>query len=211
MMKPKAIGVIIAILLLYVFSIILVLLGPPAVNLFDLLERLFAIIGIITLFIASMMTPFQRQLYKIFDQSFTKIHHFFSISGLVIITLHPIIIAINSIDLTVFLPDFQNFWATAGRPSLVIFYITFATALFRNKSVLPKYWKYIHWFNYLALTLGVIHANLIGTDVMTSFPLFLLLNILLVISWAVLLYKRYEAYQRKQRLLKRKEKRETDS
>ncbi len=75
--------------------------------------RLFALLGLSSMFIASMITPFQKELYKIFKVPFVKIHHYLTIFGLIVITLHPVLFAIEKAIATtaregarVFLPVF---------------------------------------------------------------------------------------------------------
>ncbi|MFX1508043.1 MAG: ferric reductase [Promethearchaeota archaeon] len=206
-METKAVALISGSVVLCLVAIELIILGPPVGDLIYLILRFCAIVGIICLFMASLMTPFQRELRKIFGRSFIQIHHAYTITGLILVTLHPLLFALDlslinqRLEFLVFFPDFGvRFWELAGRPALILFYITFFTALYRNVSILPKYWKYIHYINYLGLTFGVIHANLIGTNVKASLPLFLLINGLLIISYGVLIYKRYQNYQRKKRI-----------
>jgi len=156
-------------------------------------------IGIVCLFLATLMVPFQREIRKIFGTSFMNLHHYFTIAGLVLVTLHPVILAIETMDFTVFIPPLdETFWELAGRPALILLYITLITAFIRNRfALLRKNWKYIHWLNYVALTFGVIHANLIGTD-LTNPILIIVINGLFILSLLVLVYKRYKNYQRRQ-------------
>ncbi|MFW9831862.1 MAG: hypothetical protein ACFFD8_08805 [Candidatus Thorarchaeota archaeon] len=52
--------------------------------------RLCALYGFAALAIATIMTPFLKEITQAFGKSFLKIHHFFAIFGIIFVTLHPI-------------------------------------------------------------------------------------------------------------------------
>ena len=139
---------------------------------FELSVRLFALNGFLALSIATIMTPFLKEIKRHFNKSFLEIHHSFAVVGLVLITLHPITLFIQVLDPAIFLPNlssFYLFWLFAGRQALIVIYIALAAALLRRK--IPKYWGYwswIHAFMYVALFFAIVHANLIGTDFQKS-------------------------------------------
>ena len=161
--------------------------------------RLCALYGFISLAIATMMTPFLREITQAFGRPFIRIHHLFAIFGLVFATLHPIFFAILRMDLAVFIPRFDSwiiFWELAGRPALYIIYIATAIALLR--SMIPKYWRYFHALMYLVLIFVIIHGNLIGTD-FQNLGILIIMNVLFVIAIGAFFLKRYQAYQRTKR------------
>lgn len=135
---------------------------------FELSVRLFALNGFLVLSIATIMTPFLREIKLHFNKSFLEMHHSFAAIGLVLITLHPITLFSESLNPAIFLPNlssFSLFWMLAGRQALLVIYIALAAALLRQR--IPKYWRtwrLIHVLMYLALFFGIVHANLIGTD-----------------------------------------------
>ncbi|MBD3192043.1 MAG: hypothetical protein GF308_15455 [Candidatus Heimdallarchaeota archaeon] len=156
---------------LYV-SIIILFAVTPIENAFQFFIRLCALLGLASMFIATMLTPFAKTVYKAWEKSTIKIHHYFTIAGLILITLHPVIFAIEKMievdfltGIAVFLPDFSSwykFWLLAGRPALIFIYIALLAALLRKKIV--DWWRPIHIFNYIALVFGVVHGIMIGTD-----------------------------------------------
>jgi predicted ferric reductase len=162
--------------------------------------RLCALYGFIALAIATIMTPFLKEITIGFGRPFIKIHHFLAIFGLVFATLHPIFFAFQAMDLAVFVPrfdDWYTFWSLAGRPALYIIYIAAAAALLRM--LIPKYWRYFHMLFYLVLLFVIVHGNLIGTD-FQNLGILIIMNALFVISIGAFFLKRYQVYQRKKRV-----------
>ncbi|NHJ48398.1 MAG: hypothetical protein FK733_11495 [Asgard group archaeon] len=132
---------------------------------FNTFVRLFALLGLVAMFISAILTPFQRELYRIFNTKFQNIHHSTSIAGLVFVTAHPVLFAIEQMDVTVFLPDFSSayrFFLLAGRPAIYLIYIAFAAFFLRK--IWKKGWRWLHVLNYIALIFGVVHGIMIGTD-----------------------------------------------
>jgi hypothetical protein len=154
------------------------------------------------MFIATTMSPFMVQLYKIFGKPFVKQHHVYSIFGLIMVTLHPVVFAISVMNILVFIPDVSSwlaFWELAGRPALIIIYIGALAAILRTK--MKNYWRFFHYLNYIALLFAYVHGVLIGTDFQNP-GIFILFTIMLVISIGTFGYKRYQTYTRKRRLEK---------
>lgn len=159
--------------------------------------RLFALYGYLFLGIAVLTTPFLKETIQAFGKPFLKIHHAFSILGLVFVTLHPIFNAVDRLSLAVFVPNFASwgiFWLLAGRPAFIILYIAFVAALLRRKA--PKYWRYFHASMYIVLLFGIVHANLIGADFQTPW-IMVLFNALFAAALAGFAAKRYRNYRQK--------------
>ena len=187
-----------AILSLYIIVIILFLLTPIR-DPYDFFIRICALLGFTSMFIASIMTPFMVQIYKYFGKKFIKIHHFFSIIGLILVTIHPVAFALYRMDVAVFVPvfyPFYDFWLLAGRPALILIYIAVVAGILRNK--IPKYWKQLHFLNYVALFFGLIHGILIGTDFKNP-AILILFTIMTICAFCGLIYKRYTIYKRKKK------------
>lgn len=72
--------------------------------------RLFALNGFIALSVAAVMTPFLREITLFFKGSFITIHHYFAAAGLILITLHPIAVVIQTLSLSVLLPHFDSLY-----------------------------------------------------------------------------------------------------
>lgn len=194
--KKQAIFLILPTLALYILVFILFLLTPFS-DAFNFIIRFGALFGFTSMFIATMMTPFVVQLYKIFGKPFIKIHHLYSIAGLILITLHPVAFAIWKLDITVFLPDFTSwygFWSLGGRLALILIYIAVLGALLRKK--ITKNWRIIHVLNYVALFLAYVHGVLIGSD-FQNIGILIIFTIMIILSFGVLLFKRYLIYKRK--------------
>lgn len=198
-LNKKAIGLISITLLLFVVVFVLFTLTPIS-DAYSFFIRLGALFGFTAMFIATTMSPFMVQLYKIFGKPFVKLHHLYSISGLIMVTLHPVVFAIFVMNILVFIPDISSwisFWELAGRPALIIIYIAALAAVLRTK--MKKYWKFFHYLNYIALIFAYVHGVLIGTDFQNP-GIFILFTIMLVISLGTFGFKRYQTYQRKEKL-----------
>ena len=194
--KKEAILLIASTLSLYVLILVFFLLTPFSDG-FNFIIRFGALFGFTSMFIATMMTPFAVQLYKIFGKPFIKIHHIYSITGLILITLHPVAFAIFRLDITVFLPDFNSwygFWSLGGRLALILIYIAVIGAILRKK--ITKNWRIIHTLNYVALFLVYIHGVLIGSD-FQNIGILITFTIMITLSFGVLIFKRYLTYKRK--------------
>ena len=195
-LKKEAICIVASTLSLYILILVFFLL-TPFTDAFNFIIRFGAIFGFASMFIATMMTPFVVQLYKFFGKPFIKIHHLYSIAGLILITLHPVAFAIWKLDITVFLPDFTSwygFWSLGGRLALILIYIAVLGALLRKK--ITKNWRIIHVLNYVALFLAYVHGVLIGSD-FQNIGILIIFTIMIILSFGVLLFKRYLIYKRK--------------
>jgi len=177
------------------FIIYLIPIMAVFINGFDSLLQLFrriaALIGISSLFIAILLSLLVRQSRKIFGVGYLKIHHFFSISGLVLITLHPVIMAIDFGTTSIFIPKFNSwnsFLVNAGRPALYLIYIATIAAILRKN--IAKYWRTIHGLLYPAFIFGAIHGILSGSDMNNIFLYILYIGMIITII-TVFFYKRY--------------------
>ena len=195
-LKKEAIWIIASTISLFILILVFFLL-TPFTDAFNFIIRFGAIFGFASMFIATMMTPFVVQLYKIFGKPFIKIHHLYAIAGLILVTLHPVAFAIWKLDITVFVPNFTSwygFWSLGGRLALILIYVAVLGALLRKK--MTKNWRMIHALNYVALFLAYIHGVLIGSD-FKNLGILIIFTIMIILSFGVLLLKRYLVYQRK--------------
>ncbi|MFO7796757.1 MAG: ferric reductase-like transmembrane domain-containing protein [Promethearchaeia archaeon] len=183
---------------LYVWVTILFFLNPIG-GVEDYFIRLAVLYGFTSLFLTSIITPFMKEVYQMFGTSFIKIHHLFSILGLVLITIHPIAFAISIGDPTAFIPIFypwNTFWALAGRPALYLIYIAVIAVLIR-KHLNPKLWRILHGLNYVAFYFAYIHGAVIGDDFESLLGM-ITFTAMIVIVFEVLFYRRYQKYKLKQ-------------
>jgi sulfoxide reductase heme-binding subunit YedZ len=173
----------------------------------DLIHQLvmfFALYGYLFLAMATLTTPFLKEIARAFGDTFLKVHHAFSILGIVFITLHPVFNAIDRLSLSVFVPRFdswERFWMFAGRPAFIILYIALFAAVLRTKT--PKYWRPFHALMYVVLLFGIVHANLLG-DSFENLGIAVIFDALFVASIAGFVLKRYRNRQLRERLLGRK-------
>jgi predicted ferric reductase len=160
-----------------------------------LLVMFFALYGYLFLAVATLTAPFLKEAAQAFGKPFLKVHHAFSILGIVFITLHPVFNAVQRLSLSVFVPRFDSwgtFWRLAGRPAFIILYIALFAAILRAKT--PKYWRPFHALMYVVLLFGIVHANLIGGD-FENLGIMIIFNALFLMSIASFALKRYKKYR----------------
>jgi predicted ferric reductase len=183
-------------LLLAVITLLLIISGAivalnPSPDFLTSAIRFAGLAGFVLLTMAAVITPFSHKIYRNVGTSFVKFHHLFAISGLILITLHPVFLTIKFMDTSVFIPQFwpiYDFLVLAGRPSLILIYIALAGILLRRS--IPVYWRAIHALIWVALILGIVHGNLIGTDLKNP-GVFILFNALAVVSVGAFIAKRW--------------------
>ena len=157
--KKQGWFLVVAIVVLFVVSTGLTLLTPWNDST-KLLVRLFALYGYLALALTTMLTPFLIGVAQSLGKPFLRIHHVFSIFGIVFTTLHPVLLAIQTLNITIFIPRFDSwriFWVLAGRPAFVILYIALVSALLRRK--VPKHWRFFHVLMYVVLFFGIVLAD----------------------------------------------------
>ena len=127
--------------------------------------RFCGLFGFLSLSLGAIMNLLKKEIKVILGQPFINVHHIFVLTGLVLITIHPVLYALSIRDFSVFIPDTSSvlsFLTNGGRVAIILIYIGFIAAIFR--SALKGRWVQIHRIVYLALILGIIHANLLGED-----------------------------------------------
>lgn len=124
-----------------------------------------AALGYLAVFAAIVSSAYLQQLVRFFGRPFIKVHHILAVTGLVLLLLHPVGVAIDSRDPRVFLPRFDSwtvFLQLGGRPAWYLIGVAALAALWRKR--LGDKWRAIHWLNYLAFWLATAHAILLGTN-----------------------------------------------
>lgn len=127
--------------------------------------RLCGLFGFLSLSIGAMMNLLKREIRTLLGHPFLRVHHLFVLTGLVLITMHPLLYALSARDISVFIPDITSlflFLMNGGRVAIILIYIGFLAVIF--KTALKGRWVQIHRVMYLALILGIIHANILGQD-----------------------------------------------
>jgi DMSO/TMAO reductase YedYZ heme-binding membrane subunit len=124
-----------------------------------------ALLGYVAVFLAIVSSYYKREVMKVFGGSFVDAHHILSVTGAVLLTLHPIGVAWDELDPTVFVPVFLPFYDMlryGGRIAWYVFAVGALAAVWRKK--IGRRWRTIHDFNYLAFAFGTVHANLLGAN-----------------------------------------------
>ena len=122
--------------------------------------RLGGLWGTLAMGIAALMSPFLAEIRRAFGAPFLRVHHVFAVFGLAAITLHPVLVAVRSSSLLVFLPVtplLEGYVPNAGRIALPLIYVAVVGALIRMQFA---EWRYFHLAIYLALLLGLLHGTL---------------------------------------------------
>ena len=95
--------------------------------------RTCAVLGYLCVFVAALSSIYMRELVRWFGRSFVKTHHVVTVTGLVLLTLHPLAVAWNFGSPSVLIPqggswmDFFRWggrwaWYLIGIASLVAFF-----------------------------------------------------------------------------------------
>lgn len=127
--------------------------------------RIAGLTGFVALAGAMIMTPFLPEIYRNFGRPFLRIHHLFAVAGIILVTLHPVLLAIRLMTVAVFLPVFGSlyeFFALGGRLALILMYGALA-GIFLRASI-PAWWRGLHALMWVVLVLALLHGMLIGTD-----------------------------------------------
>lgn len=194
---PRA-GLLLAAVILALYPLVAaVVLSTPYEDPFSVIARLLALWGYLSLAIATLLTPFLREVMQVFGRPFLSVHHTFAAVGLLLPTLHPITIFLRAMNPALFIPTFsswERFWLLAGQPALYLLYIAFAGVLLRK--YIPEHWRWVHGLMYVVLLFAVVHGNLIGTDFENPIirVLFNTFIVLVVVAFAL---KRWRMAQKK--------------
>ena len=164
---------------LYSAIVIYLLSRTPAPLAYNL-SRAAGLFGYGTLFVTILSHEYMREMRKLFGKPFVTVHHILAVTGLVLIILHPVLMAILMRDPGQFVPRFDSlrtFLVLGGRPALYLILIAVLAAAVRPGGRRPNgvvrrrlkdTWKLIHWLNYVAFVLVSAHSWLLGRNVSTS-------------------------------------------
>ena len=142
--------------------VILFVVQPPSGN---GVIRAAALLGYMSVFLAILSSAYLRELVRHFGQPFIMTHHMVSITGLVLLTLHPIAVSLTRKDMKVLVPRFDSvtaFFTWGGPPAWLLLALGTAAVLLRVR--FKKGWRAVHSLNRVAFLLGTVHAILLGTD-----------------------------------------------
>jgi len=163
--------------------------------------RTCAVLGYLTIFLAIITSAYMRQMVRIFGRPFVQIHHILSVTGLVLVTLHPLGVAWDYGSLGVFVPLFDSwtiFLRWGGR--LAWYLIGVASLAAALRKTFRDNWRMIHVLNYLAFFLATAHAIMLGTDfqslIMKTIPLAMSLVVVAIFIQKRLQQRRLRARRR---------------
>ena len=128
------------------------------------LVRATALLGYLCIFTAIVSASFVRELARLLGRQFLVTHHIISGTGLVLIILHPLAVALSFQSASVFVPHVESlrlFLTWGGPPALYLTLVGYVAVRLRKQI---KFWRSVHYLNYLAFLLATVHALLLGTD-----------------------------------------------
>jgi len=206
-MVLKRVAAFTALMILIALTVSLLAFSLGVIDPLTLTIRLLALNGYIALSIAAIMSPFLKEITLFFKKSFTKVHHYFAAVGLMLVTLLPITVFLEGISTHyvnpyLFLSKFSSiysFFYYGGVIALILIYVGLGAAFLRRK--IQAYWRFFHALLYLALFLGIVHANLIGFD-FTNVYIWVLFDALFVAAMVAFGLNRLQTYRLKVRLRK---------
>jgi predicted ferric reductase len=188
-----------AVVVVFALAVSLIAFAVDSSNPWNLAVRLFALNGFIALSVATIMTAFLKEITLFLKKPFTRVHHYFAAAGLVLITLHPVTLAIQFSNPAVFLPNLNSlylFLFFGGRQALIIIFIALAAVLLRRK--ITRYWRWFHALMYAALFFGLVHGILSGRDFMNP-AILVVFSVLFAAAVAAFALKRWQFYRIKRR------------
>jgi DMSO/TMAO reductase YedYZ heme-binding membrane subunit len=187
-------GVIMSVVAVVV--VLLQLLQPSATPV-SWVIRIAALMGYFCIFGAILTSAYLRQVVRWFGRPFIKTHHILSIVGLSLVTIHPLAVAWQALNLRVFIPAVDSwyaFFALGGRPAWYLLGIGALAAVWRG--AIGKNWKLLHGLNYLAFWLATVHGLLIGTNVQ-NWPMRVVFGAMALVVLGVFVQKRASIRRRK--------------
>jgi DMSO/TMAO reductase YedYZ heme-binding membrane subunit len=167
---------------------LVILLRPPTRAL-DALVRGAALLGYLCIFASILSSLYLRELVRYFGRPFAQVHHVATVAGLVLVTVHPLAVALSFGTFSVIWPKFGSwgeFFMWAGAPAFDLLVIAALAGLLRNR--IKNAWRPIHMLTYLAFLLGTIHGTLLGTDL--SRPLLRIVAVLMALVVAYVAVRR---------------------
>jgi methionine sulfoxide reductase heme-binding subunit len=146
---------------------LLITLSPPETHggVLKSLIRGAALLAYQLVFLSIVSSAYLRQMLRWFGHPFIRVHHILSVTGLVLVALHPIGVAWDNQSLNVFVPvigSWVSFFSTGGRVAWVLLALGVLAALLRKR--IGQSWRVIHYLNYAAFWLVSAHALLLGTN-----------------------------------------------
>lgn len=174
------------------------LYGAPIGQIWYIFSKLFGLYAALLLWYQAVSTLLKNTHYSAVFPQWTFLRHrvLGSLTFLTIV-MHIIcfVIAVSlrkeSIAWGLLLPDFRDFYHSAITIGLFGFLVTLvaiAAAMLRGR--FPRFWKLVHRGMIIAVSLGLVHGYLIGTE--TRYGLYELFYGALIIGFMMALYGRWQ-------------------
>jgi sulfoxide reductase heme-binding subunit YedZ len=154
--------------------------------------RTCALLGYLFVFLAVITSAYMREMVRMFGRPFVQVHHMLSVTGLVLVTLHPLGVAWDYGSPAVFVPLLDSwlvFLRMGGRPAWYLIAAASLAAVLRTS--FRDRWRAVHMLNYLAFFLATGHALLVGTDFRSLISKVLAVAMALAVAGA-LIRKRFQ-------------------
>ncbi len=159
------------------------------------------LLGYVAVFLSIISSAYMRQIVRNLGYPFVQVHHILSVTGLALLTLHPLAAAWSFASSRVLLPRFESlrtFLQWGGPPAWYLIGLAMLTAVLRK--TFRDTWRAVHLLNYLAFFLATTHAIALGTDfqpsIMKALPLAMSLVVVAVFIQKRLHRRRLQARRR---------------
>jgi methionine sulfoxide reductase heme-binding subunit len=166
--KKRRISYLAALGLALLIIAVLLDLAVPERGALNVVIRITALMAYWIVFLSIISSHYMREMVRYFGQSFIKIHHMGTITALILMTVHPVSVAIREASLGVFVPvlaSWYEFLYFGGRQALYLFLLAALVAWLRG--VWKNTWRPLHWLAYLAFWFATAHGILIGANMGT--------------------------------------------
>lgn len=153
--------------------------------------RLAALIGYAFVFLAIVSSEYAARFRRLWGAPFLRVHHFLAIAGLILLFLHPLVIALDGQGASVFIPLLDTLASSirnGGRIALYLFTLGALVAWQRRRF---RFWRLVHFLNYAALFLACAHGLMLGIDLRGT-VLTVLWPAMAVAAAAVFVHKRLQ-------------------
>ena len=118
-------------------------------------------------------------------------HHYLSVTGLVLLVIHPVTVAAAGGGPGVFVPDFssvRNFFTHGGRVAWWLLAIASVAALLRAR--FKNEWRPVHYLAYLAFWFATVHGILLGGHLASYLLLQIIVVVMALFTVYILIQKR---------------------
>ncbi|MHB0875382.1 MAG: ferric reductase-like transmembrane domain-containing protein [Anaerolineae bacterium] len=187
--------VLIGLVALLLAALPLIVLPAPSTRRFVL--RAAPLLGYQALFLAIVLAAYPERVRGLFGSSFLGLHHALSKLGLILVSVHAVVVALDFATATVFIPrldSLRGFVQWGGSPSWLLLFIGTATAYFPK--VFRRTWRPLHYVTYIAFYLATTHGLLLGIDFQRPVAKVVILSMAAIVTF-VFLHRQWRAATRR--------------